>query len=149
LLLVGSMNEPVLSGVRKLVRELNLQTKVIECGSRSDVGRLLSASDLMLFPSLREGLPGAVVEAAAVGTPVLASDLAPMLEISRYLPIRTMSLLESDEAWSAACVELCKDTTIRSRLIGAFAASPFTIPATVAAFQRVYRVAGDAHEQYA
>jgi glycosyltransferase involved in cell wall biosynthesis len=149
LLLVGSMNEPVLSGVRKLVRELNLQTKVIECGSRSDVGRLLSTSDLMLFPSLREGLPGTVVEAAAVGTPVLASDLAPMLEISRYLPIRTMSLLESDEAWSAACVELCKDTTIRSRLIGAFAASPFTIPATVAAFQRVYRVAGDAHEQYA
>jgi len=149
LLLVGSRSEPVLSSVRKLVRDLNLPGRVVECGSRSDVGRLLSASDLMVFPSVREGLPGAVVEAAAVGTPVLASDLAPMLEISRYLPIRTLSLRESNEAWSAASVDLCQDTALRSRLIRAFAASPFTIPATVAAFRRVYPVPDAIHEKHA
>jgi glycosyltransferase involved in cell wall biosynthesis len=92
----------------------------------------------MICPSTREGLPGAVLEAAAVGTPALTSDIAPMVEVSRYLPIKTMSLLDSNEAWSAACVDLCQDNALRSRLIRSFAASPFTMRASVAAFRQVY-----------
>ena len=150
LLLVGAKSEPVISGVRKLVRELDLEGHAIECGSRSDVKRLLMASDLMICPSMREGLPGAVLEAAAVGTPALTSDIAPMLEVSQYLPIRTMSLLDSNEAWSAASVDLCQDSTLQSRLIRAFAASPFTMRASVAAFRQVYPVlASGANEKHA
>jgi glycosyltransferase involved in cell wall biosynthesis len=135
--------------VQELVRQLNLEGRVIECGSRSDVRRLLIASDLMIFPSFREGLPGAVLEAAAVGTPVLTSDLAPMVEISRYLPISTVSLLESDDAWAAASVDICQDATLRSRLVRAFAAGPFTMSAAIAAFERVYSHPRADHEKYA
>jgi glycosyltransferase involved in cell wall biosynthesis len=35
----------------------------------------LRLADVMIFPSLWEGLPGAVLESLAVGTPVVASDI--------------------------------------------------------------------------
>lgn len=44
-------------------------------GHRDDVGDLLAAADVVVVPSRREGLPGVVVEAMALGTPVVASDL--------------------------------------------------------------------------
>lgn len=44
-------------------------------GHRDDVGDLLAAADVVVVPSRREGLPGVIVEAMALGTPVVASDL--------------------------------------------------------------------------
>ncbi|MEY2454204.1 MAG: hypothetical protein QOD92_3778 [Acidimicrobiaceae bacterium] len=44
-------------------------------GHRDDVGDLLAAADLFVFPSLWEGLGGAVIEAMAMALPVVASDL--------------------------------------------------------------------------
>lgn len=43
-------------------------------GNRKDVPYLLSAMDVFLFPSLKEGLPVSVVEAQASGLPVLMSN---------------------------------------------------------------------------
>lgn len=138
LLLVGKRNEPVDSRVQSLVRALAIRGRVISTGTRTDVRRLLLAADLMLVPSLREGLPGAVLEAAAAGTCVLASDIPPMTEVAEYLPIRTMSLQASDEAWVAAALELYKNTALRRRLVDAFAVSPFTMSVSTAAFSKVY-----------
>ncbi len=44
-------------------------------GFRKDIPALLAASDCLLFPSLQEGLPLAVMEAMAVGLPVIASPI--------------------------------------------------------------------------
>jgi glycosyltransferase involved in cell wall biosynthesis len=92
----------------------------------------------MIFPSVREGMPGAVLEAAAMGTPVLASDIAPIVELRKYLPVRTMSLRDSDEEWISASLDICKDSMLPNRLIHDFAAGPFTMSASVAAFRQVY-----------
>lgn len=50
-------------------------------GHRTDVPALLAAADVLCFPSLREGSPGTLIEAMAVGCPVVASDIAANEEV--------------------------------------------------------------------
>jgi hypothetical protein len=84
---------------------LGIAERVVFAGTRRDVPRLLGAADLMIFPSAWEGLPGAILEASATGTPVLASDLPCILEISeRLTDVRCLSLSQADEVWAAAAV---------------------------------------------
>lgn len=50
-------------------------------GHRSDVPDLLAAADVLCFPSMREGSPGTLIEALAVGCPVVATDIPPNREV--------------------------------------------------------------------
>ena len=50
-------------------------------GERADVGDLLCAADVFVLSSRREGMPGSVIEAMALETPVVASDLPQVREI--------------------------------------------------------------------
>jgi len=50
-------------------------------GHRTDVADLLAASDLLCFPSEREGFGGVLIEAMAVGCPIVASSLPTTLEV--------------------------------------------------------------------
>jgi len=75
-----------------LVRSWNLEKQIRFLGIRSDVPRLMLASDLLLFPSLAEGLGMVVVEAQAAGLRVLASDTTPrecvvISELVDFLPL--------------------------------------------------------------
>lgn len=56
-----------------LQRQAAPLSRVRFLGERRDVGRLLAATDLLVLPSDREGLPMAVLEALAAGVPVVAS----------------------------------------------------------------------------
>jgi glycosyltransferase involved in cell wall biosynthesis len=67
----GNMKERLL----KLKNELGLDNSVFFMGERKDVPELLAAMDLFVFPSLREGMPGALMEAMAAGLPVVATDI--------------------------------------------------------------------------
>lgn len=61
--------------LRMMVRELGLENKLIFAGYRKDVRELLHISDAFVFPSLQEGLPVALMEAMAVGLPVVCSEI--------------------------------------------------------------------------
>jgi len=47
---------------------------VVFAGFRSDIPQLLAACDVFVLPSLSEGLPSALLEAAACGKPLVASN---------------------------------------------------------------------------
>jgi glycosyltransferase involved in cell wall biosynthesis len=50
-------------------------------GHRRDVPEILAAADVFAFPSLWEGLGCSVLEAMALGLPIVASDLEPIREV--------------------------------------------------------------------
>lgn len=61
--------------LKELVKQLNLQDKVIFAGYRNDIREILKISDIFCFPSYREGLSVALMEAMAVGLPIVASNI--------------------------------------------------------------------------
>lgn len=131
LLVVGWDDQGGERRVREEIRRLRLENHVIMTGARNDVPRLLKAADVMIFPSLWEGLPGAVLEACAAGTPVVASDLPATREIARHFPsIRCLPLSEPDSRWVEAAEEAAdtaRSEAYRYTLQRAFASSRFAI----------------------
>ncbi len=67
--------------LKHLRDQLDLNGRVKFLGHREDVPEVLASADLFVFPSLYEGLPGAVIEAMALGLPIIAADIDPVREI--------------------------------------------------------------------
>lgn len=61
--------------LKKLALELGVTNQVVFAGYRNDVKELLHAVDGFAFPSLQEGLPVALMEAMAVGLPIVCSRI--------------------------------------------------------------------------
>ncbi|NMC19386.1 MAG: glycosyltransferase family 1 protein [Thermogutta sp.] len=123
---------------------LGLCPSVRVLGRRDDVPDLLAAADVMIFPSLREGLPGAVLESLAAGTPVVASDLPGIREIAEFLPaIRPVSLAESDRRWADVIAEVTRPGVAdRAAARRAFHDSPFTMECHAREMRKLWLEAG-------
>lgn len=67
--------------LQNAARSLGLSERVHFLGHREDVPDILAAADVFAFPSLFEGYPGAVLEAMALGLPIVASAIPPTREI--------------------------------------------------------------------
>lgn len=80
-LLMAGRQGNLTSELENLKNHLGLNGQVRFLGFRNDVPDVLAAADLFVFPSLYEGLPGAVIEAMALGLPIVASDISPVREI--------------------------------------------------------------------
>ncbi len=70
-----------LESCRALARQLGIADKVIFAGYKERVGRYLAAMDLFLFPSLKEAMGIALVEAMALGLPIVATDVGGIPEV--------------------------------------------------------------------
>lgn len=57
------------------VQRLGLGAKIIFTGLRKDVREFIRGIDILVLPSLREGLPVAALEAMAAGKPVIATNV--------------------------------------------------------------------------
>ena len=63
--------------IEQIIKEKNLQDKVLLLGLRSDIPELLQAFDCYVFPSLFEGLVISAIEAQASGLPCILADTLP------------------------------------------------------------------------
>ena len=59
--------------LRQLAKELHVEERIRFLGYRQDVLEIYQIADIFVFPSLREGLSVAVMEAMASGLPVVCS----------------------------------------------------------------------------
>ena len=60
--------------LEKQITDANLENYVFLRGATIDIETVLSDSNLFLFPSLYEGFPNALAEAASAGLPAVAFD---------------------------------------------------------------------------
>ncbi len=93
LLLIGSAkfvaratrfdNEAYVAGLRARVARADLEDRVSWLGEREDVPELVRALDVLLLPSREEPFGRALIEAMALGVPVLATEVGGPPEIVR------------------------------------------------------------------
>ena len=84
LLIAGSGKQQVDSvetTLRQQVRDLGLKKSVFFVGLIDNVDDYLRASDIFVFPSEKEGMPNALLEAMACGLPAIARDIGGVRDI--------------------------------------------------------------------
>ncbi|HEY3827969.1 MAG TPA: glycosyltransferase family 4 protein [Solirubrobacteraceae bacterium] len=74
-------NEAYLQHLHGLIGELGLDRQVSFLGEREDVPAILAATDVLLMPSWQEPFGRAIIEAMAMGTAVVATDVGGAAEI--------------------------------------------------------------------
>lgn len=67
--------------LRRRIQKAEVAEVVQLLGARDDIGDLLCAADVFVFPSRYEGIGGAMLEAMIMGVPVVVSDLAGLREV--------------------------------------------------------------------
>jgi len=104
---------PVLDGV---THDANLRDRVSLLGRREDVPALLSAADVFVLPSHREGMPRSIIEAMASGLPVVATNIRGCREevidgqTGCLVPVKDMAAL------AAALRKLVLDPELRRKM---------------------------------
>jgi len=105
--LIGRESGEYGGAVRQAAAEAGRGDRVHLAGEVDEPLPWIAAASLMVLPSLWEGVPCAVLEACAAGTPVVASDLPGTREVARYFPdIEVLSLDADDDIWCSAIVRL-------------------------------------------
>ena len=97
-------------------RALELDGRVVFLGYRNDPADLLSACDLFVLPSLFEGFPLSVLEAAAAGRPVIATAVDGTVEAVRHGETGLLVPPADPAALAAAINALLRDPALAFRL---------------------------------
>lgn len=141
LVFIGKEQDQIKADVIQKVRKLELQEQIIYAEEQSSVYDFINNADAMLFPSLWEGLPGAVIEAASTGLPVVASDLPGTSEISIFLTsVSTLPLNNNSDEWAQALNQATQlSIQERKNLASNFDSSPFSLENCVKALYDVYK----------
>ena len=97
-------------------RALGLGERLTFTGFRRDVAGALSAFDLAVFPSLWEGTPLTVLEALAMGKPIVATDADGLKDVLTDGGDALMVPRRDAGALADALVTLARDAGLRQRL---------------------------------
>jgi glycosyltransferase involved in cell wall biosynthesis len=99
-----------------LAAELDVASRVHFTGFKANVYDYLAHLDAVLMPSYHEGLPYVLLEAMALGRPLLCSRVGGLAEALE--DERTGLLVEAGEvaAWAAALARVAADEALRRRL---------------------------------
>ncbi len=97
----------------RLAEEYGVTDYCIALEHRTDMPELYAAMDVLVLPSYREGLPRAVIEAGAMGLPVVASDIRGCREVVVAGETGLLAPLKDIEALVAAVTRLLGDGELR------------------------------------
>lgn len=134
-------DERYLHAVQHLITTLGLEETVILAGFRSDIPHVLNALDLLVVPSRMETFSLVVVEAMAVGTPVIASKVGGILDLVEDGREGLLVAASDPAGMAEAILQLAQDPERRramSRAARAKAAEQFNIQRLVKDVEALY-----------
>ena len=143
LVIIGS--GPELAHLRKEAQDLGLGDQVRFHGFRRDVLDWLAQLDVLLMPSLHEGLPYVLLEAMSLGVPIVASRIGGLAEVLRDDETGLLVDVGDVGGLARALTRLAGDRDLARRL-GAAAAleqrERYTLTRMVDDYLAVYAAAG-------
>jgi glycosyltransferase involved in cell wall biosynthesis len=106
--------------LRRDLEELSLRLGIAEhvrfLGWRPDVARVMAACDIFCLPSRNEGMGKVLVEAMAMGKPIIASSIGGIPDIVRSGENGILVSVGDTAAWAEAIACLCRDPEKRRRM---------------------------------
>ncbi len=122
------------------IDQLGMREYIHLCGYRPAVRRCLRAFEVFLLPSIKEGLPYAILEAGHAGLPVIASRVGGIPEVIR--DGETGLLIDPRDAETLArALDACTDPALRETLAEALrtrVARDFTLAQMISQTRKVY-----------
>jgi teichuronic acid biosynthesis glycosyltransferase TuaC len=112
LALIGKSNENWQAAVNS---ELHQKVHFVGAVSGTEVVNWLNAGDVFVFPSYREGLPNAVLEAGAVGLPIVATHVGGIPEVIRDQVNGLLVPPQDVSALTMAIDRLIRDSNLRTQ----------------------------------
>ncbi len=107
---------PLRDELYALSASLGLDGKVVFAGYRTDVPRMLSAMDLYMLPTRREGFGVAFAEAMSMEVPVIASRIPPLDEIVADGQTGALAEVGNAEDFARAAEPLIAKPDLRERM---------------------------------
>ena len=99
------------SDLKNLIQRFDLEDRVKLVGSLPDASKYLKAFDIFVLPSLKEGLPYTLLEAAQAALPSIATDVGGVAQI---IANEGMLIPRKDSEQLARCLNvLIKDRSLR------------------------------------
>ena len=107
---------PERGAIQRLVRDAGLGRQTWLAGVRSDVADLLAAADLLVLPSLTEGMPAVAIEAGLSCLPVVAYTVGGVDEVVRHDRTGLLVPAGDEAALQAAVARLVRDGRLRKAM---------------------------------
>ncbi|SFN67824.1 Glycosyltransferase involved in cell wall bisynthesis [Bizionia echini] len=85
-------------------------------GHQTDVNQLLLSADAMILPTFREGFARVLLEAAAVGLPIISTDVTGVREFARNQQEAILVPSQNTEALVSAMIDLATNKDLANKL---------------------------------
>lgn len=99
-----------------LAKKLELSDSVIFAGRQNAIPHVMNSSDIITISSFHEGFGRVIVEAMALGKPVVGCDSGAVPEVMDYCECGIVYPIKDIKAFSAAVIKLLKDPDECKRL---------------------------------
>ena len=107
---------PLESKLASAMKRLRIGESATLLGERKDAREVLAAADVFVLPSLWEGLPYVLVEAAALGKPIVATDIDGVREVVRSGETGVLVPPRDPGGLAAALILLLRDRDLAGKL---------------------------------